>query len=254
MTMKNDRDDALLPPRSGAKTLCGDAERLIDYLYNECAADERARMQLHVLTCEACAAEVAALGAAREQLAMWAPPEATLGFRVAAEPPAPVVPVRMAWWRQPMPVWGQAVAAVALFGLGMAAGGRGVDPAVRPATESAPAAVSADALAQLEARMKQEIAAMRTAAPAPAPSRASTDSSDEAILRQVRELLRESESRQGEAFAVRAAQMARDAEIQRRVDQAQMQQTLTQMQGSTSEEVRRQREMLNYLVNVSQRR
>ena len=33
-----------------------------------------------------------------------------------------------------------------------------------------------------------------------------------------------------------------------------MQQTLTQMQGTTSEEVRRQREMLNYLVNVSQRR
>ena len=61
-------------------------------------------------------------------------------------------------------------------------------------------------------------------------------------------------ARQEEAFAVRAAQLARDAEIQRRVDQAQMQQTLTQMQGSTSEEVRRQREMLNYLVNVSQRR
>jgi hypothetical protein len=254
MSMKNDRDDALLPPRSGAEKPCGDAERLIDYLYNECDADERARMQLHVLTCEACAAELAALGGARQHLAMWAPPEATLGFRVAAESPAPVVPVRVAWWRQPMPVWGQAVAAVALFGLGMAAGSRAVDPARTAATGSAAVVVSADALAQLEARMKQEIAAIRTAAAVPAPSRASTSSSDETILRQVRELLRESETRQGEAFAVRAAQMARDAEIQRRVDQAQMQQTLTQMQGTTGEEVRRQREMLNYLVNVSQRR
>ena len=166
MTMKNDIDDALLPPRSGAKTLCGDAERLIDYLYNECDAGERARMQLHLQSCEACAAEVAGLGRAREQLAMWAPPEATLGFRVAAEPPAPVVPVRLAWWRQPMPVWGQAVAAMALFGLGMAAGGRGRGRCgARPADRDRSAAVSADALAQLEARMKQEIAAMRTAAP-----------------------------------------------------------------------------------------
>ena len=239
--------------------LCGDGEALIGYLYDEGTADERARMELHLQSCDVCATELAELGGAREQLAIWAPPDAALGFRVAGEPPAPVVPIRPAWWRQPMPVWGQAVAAVALFGLGMAAGSRGLDVGNRPATETARATVSADALAQLESRMKQEIAAIRTAsavsaAPAAAASRASSNPGDEAIMRQVRELLRESESRQQEAFAVRTAQLARDAEIQRRVDQAQMQQTLTQVQGTTTEEVRRQREMLNYLVNVSQRR
>ena len=255
MTMKNEMDNELL---------CGDGEALIAYLYDECNAGERARMDLHLQSCDACAAELAELGGAREQLAVWAPPDAALGFRVAAEPPAPapVVPIRVAWWRQPMPVWGQAVAAVALFGLGMAAGSRGLDVGGRPASETARATVSADALAQLESRMKQEIAAIRTAsaasaasaAPAAAESRASNIQGDEAIMRQVRDLLRDSERRQEEAFAVRTAQMARDAEIQRRVDQAQMQQTLTQVQGTTSEEVRRQREMLNYLVNVSQRR
>lgn len=261
MTMKNEIHNEPPTPRSGARGLCGDGEALIAYLYDECNANERARMELHLQSCDVCATELAELGGAREQLAVWAPPDAALGFRVAAEPPvrAPVVPIRLAWWRQPMPVWGQAVAAVALFGLGMAAGSRGLNVGNRPAAETARATVSADALAQLESRMKQEIAAIRTAsaasaAPAAAASRASSNSGDEAIMRQVRELLRESESRQEEAFAVRTAQLARDAEIQRRVDQAQMQQTLTQLQGTTTEEVRRQREMLNYLVNVSQRR
>jgi hypothetical protein len=125
-------------------------------------------------------------------------------------------------------------------------------PATAP--DSARISVPAEALAQLEARMKQEIAALRATPAAPVAARATSGSGDEALLRQVRQLIRESEGRQQEAFTVRSAQLARDAEIQRRVDQAQMQQTLTQMQGTTGEEVRRQREMLNYLVNVSQRR
>jgi hypothetical protein len=252
MTMKNELD---------TKLLCGDGAALIAYLYDECNADERSRMELHLQSCDACVAELAELGGAREQLAVWAPPDAALGFRVAAEPPAPapVVPIRVAWWRQPMPVWGQAVAAVALFGLGMAAGSRGPDVGNRPGAETASATVSADALAQLESRMKQEIAAIRTASaaqavPAAAASRASSVQGDEAIMRQVRDLLRDSERRQEEAFVVRAAQMARDAEINRSVDLAKMQQTLMQTQGTTTEEVRRQREMINYLVNVSQRR
>lgn len=237
--------------------MCGDAATLVGYLYGECDALERVRMERHLDTCDACATELTELGSARQLLSAWTPPEAALGFRIATERPAPVAPIRVAWWRQPMPAWGQAVAAVALFGLGMAAGSRssgGSVPGATEATESARATVSADALAQLETRMKQEIAALRSAPAAPAPARASSGADEEAILRQVRQLIRESEGRQEEAFTVRAAQLTRDAEIQRRVDQAQMQQTVMQMQGSTSEEVRRQREMLNYLVNVSQRR
>ena len=234
--------------------MCGDAATLVGYLYGECDALERVRMERHLETCDACATELTELGSARQYLSAWTPPEAALGFRIATERPAPVAPIRLAWWRQPMPAWGQAVAAVALFGLGMAAGGRSIGGSIPGPTESARATVSADALAQLETRMKQEIAALRSAPPAQAPVRASSGAGEEAILRQVRQLIRESEGRQEEAFAVRTAQLARDAEIQRRVDQAQLQQTFSQMQGTTSEEVRRQREMLNYLVNVSQRR
>lgn len=242
MTMKN-------------QTICGDGQMLVAYLYDECDANERVRVERHLESCDACVSELAELGSARQHLAMWAPPEAALGFRIVPERPAAIVPAPVAWWRQPLPAWGQAVAAMALFGLGMAAGSRPIVGGGPVATDTVrTATVSADALAQLEARMKQEIAALRAPQAAPVAVRTSAPSSDDAILRQVRELIRESEGRQEEAFTVRAAQLARDAEIQRRVDQAQMQQALTQMQGTTSEEVRRQREMLNYLVNVSQRR
>lgn len=234
--------------------MCGDAAALVGYLYGECDALERVRMERHLETCDACATELTELGSARQYLSAWTPPEAALGFRIATERPAPIAPIRLAWWRQPMPAWGQAVAAVALFGLGMAAGSRSIGGSIPRATESTQATVSADALAQLETRMKQEIATLRSASAAPAPARASSGVDEEAILRQVRQMIRESEGRQVETFTVRAAQLARDAEIQRRVDQAQLQQTFSQMQGTTSEEVRRQREMLNYLVNVSQRR
>jgi hypothetical protein len=236
--------------------LCGDAATLVGYLYGECDALERVRMERHLETCDACATELTELGSARQYLSAWTPPEAALGFRIATERPALVAPIRLAWWRQPMPAWGQAVAAVALFGLGLGVGSRSIGGGIPGATESTQATVSAEALAQLETRMKQEIAALRSApaAPAPAPARAPSGADEEAILRQVRQLIRESEGRQEDAFTVRAAQLARDAEIQRRVDQAQLQQTFSQMQGTTSEEVRRQREMLNYLVNVSQRR
>jgi hypothetical protein len=213
--------------------VCGNGEALVGYLY--------------------CAAELSELGGARQSLSAWTPPHASLGFRIAADPPARVAPARVAWWRQPLPAWGQAVAAVALFGLGMAAGTRSAGVGSPSAVEDARGGVSTQALAQLEARMKQEIAAIRTAAAAPVSPSAPGNPGDEAILRQVRQLIRESEGRQQEAFTVRTAQIARDAEIQRRVDQAQMQQALMQMQGTTGEEVRRQREMINYLVNVSQR-
>jgi hypothetical protein len=248
------------------KAGCIDVDALLGYVYDECGPAERLRITQHVQSCAACAEEVTGLRGARHELAGWAPPEVALGFRIAQTSNSGVsngpvrLPVRVAWWRQPMPAWAQAVAATVLFGLGMAAGSRGQAAVVAGGTPPRPtvAAVSASDLTSLEERLGQEIAKVRAAAPAPTPSQASVRASNEGrdaeLLQQVRQLIRDSENRQQESFTVRAAQLVRDAEIQRRVDLAQMQQTLTQVQGTTGEEVRRQREMLNYLVNVSQRR
>ncbi|HEY6507471.1 MAG TPA: zf-HC2 domain-containing protein [Vicinamibacterales bacterium] len=257
------------------KAGCVEIDALLGYIYDECDPAERLRVAQHVQSCAACAQEVVGLRGARLELSGWAPPEVALGFRISqsttggipsnglsdawrgtAPRDTAVVPARVAWWRQPMPVWGQAVAATVLFGLGMAAGSRGqgaVAGGVEP-TRPRATAVSATDLTNLEERLGQQIAKVRASAASPVAVRASSDGREAELLRQVRQLIRESENRQQESFTVRAAQLVRDAEIQRRVDMAQMQQTLTQVQGTTGEEVRRQREMLNYLVNVSQRR
>jgi hypothetical protein len=242
-----------------------DAEALLNFVYDECQPDERRRMAAHLDTCAACADEVAGLRDARTQLAAWAPPEAVLGFTIsAASSPATVlapVATHLAWWRRPTPVWAQAVAAAVLFGVGLAMGSRQVaSPATeaRTARTAAPAvaggpavtAVTTEDLARVEATLRNEISRTRAATVSvatPTPQR------NDEVLRQVRELLRDSEQQQQNALDVRVAQLARDAEIQRRVDQANLQRTVMQIQGTTGEEVRQQREMLNYLVNVSQR-
>ena len=232
----------------GPQCLAGDA--LVSYLYDECAFEERLQIEQHLTSCELCAAELDGLGGVRVQLTSWTPPHSTLGFQISAVAatsnvvpftPAPDSTPRLAWWRQPLPAWGQAVAATVLFGLGMAAGSRQVPVAPVSSASSTAAsstAVSASELANLEAKLRREMAALRTPSPAPVVQAATArldDAERDALMRQVRLLVRESEDRQQEAFTIRAAQVARDAEIQRRVDVANLRQTFEQMQGSTSE-------------------
>jgi len=246
----------------GPACLAGDA--LVSYLYDECTFEERQRIEGHLASCGMCSAEVEALGATRVQISSWAPPDVALGFRISATTTAaadaaadtPVLPARMPWWRQPMPAWAQMVAATVIFGLGMAVGNRQL--AGGTATNATAATVSAEQLANLESRMRREMAALRTtsvtpAAPTAAPAVATRvdDAEHEALMRQVRQMVRESEDRQQQVFTLRAAQVARDAEIQRRVDVANLRQSLEQMQGSTSEVQRQQAELYRILSTTA---
>ena len=264
---------------------CGDNAALVSYLYDECDPAERAAIDAHIALCAACAAEIAALGSARLQLASWTPPEADLGFQVVrpqapgprpegwARPEASDGPEARglrpgAWLRQPLPAWAQAVAACLIFGVGLSLGVlRGTTPiqsaparALTAATTEAPAAVTATDLAALERRLRAEMAALR-ATPASAtgavPQSASTaqqPANTAQLLAQVRALIDESEQRQQRELALRTAQVVRDFDLQRRVDLAQIQNNFGQIEGLTGAEVREQRQMLNYLLRVSEQR
>ena len=72
------------------------------------------------------------------------------------------------------------------------------------------------------------------------------------MLARVTALLEESEQRQQRELALRTAQVVRDFDSQRQVDLAQIQRNLGQIEGLTGAEVREQREMLNYLMRVSE--
>jgi hypothetical protein len=240
---------------------CGDNAALVGYLYGECEPAERRAIEMHLAVCGACAAEVAALSSTRLQLSSWAPPEAELGFRVVSAAASENVIRPARWWTQPLPAWAQAAAAVVIFGAGLWLGvAQGTAPSSEQAVatqaetvSSAPAAaantVSAEDLAALERRLRGEIAQMRVAAPAHATG---SQASDTELLARVRALLEESEQRQQRELALRMTQVMRDVETQRRLDLAQIQGTFRQIEGVTGAQVLEQRDMLNYLMRVSQ--
>jgi hypothetical protein len=241
---------------------CGDNTTLVSYLYDEGEPDERRAIEAHVAVCAACAAELAALASTRQQLASWTPPGAELGFQLvrpqASDPrPQPETTTSGAWWNRPLPVWAQAAAACLIFAagmwLGIVQGGSATDDAASLAA-SAPAApvtaVTAADLSALERRLRTEMTQMRTAG-SPAAGTAQTVSEAQ-LLARVRSLIDESEQRQQRELALRTAQVVRDFDTQRQVDMVQIQRTFGQIQGQTGAEVRDQREMLNYLMRVSQ--
>jgi anti-sigma factor RsiW len=237
---------------------CSNREALVDYLYEECGPAERSAIAAHLIICSRCAAEVAALRATRAELGAWAPPHVHLGFRLVAEsaPSNVIRPPR--WWSRPMPAWAQAAAATLIFaaglGLGVMRGGSGVNAPAGAGTVAAnttpAAAVSAGDLTALERRLRAEIAQARSVSAPPAT--ASTAAGNAAVLQQVRQMIRESEVRQQQELSLRTAEVIRDFDTQRRGDLARIEQTFGRMEGTTSAEVEQQRQMLNYLMRVSQ--
>ena len=66
-------------------------------------------------------------------------------------------------------------------------------------------------------------------------------------------MIEDSEQRQQRELALRTAEVVRDFDAQRRDDLARIERTMGQMDGTTGVEVAQQRQMLNYLMRVSQR-
>jgi len=232
---------------------CGDHGALMSYLYDECTPAERRAIIAHAAICGACAEELAALGATREQLAAWTPPETQLGFRIVSDTPATVLrPSR--WWQSPVPTWAQAAAAALIFTTGVTLGtlrGTPPPPAAQAASTSVAAggaAVTRADLAALEQRLRAEMTQARPVSQAAAATPAYAQ-----VLERVRAMIDESEQRQRRDLALRTAEMVRDFDAQRNDDLGRIERTLGQMDGTTGAEVVQQRQMLNYLMRVSQR-
>ncbi len=256
-------------------TFAGDREQtLIAYLYDDIDPAERVTFDAHLGGCARCRRDLAALGGIRQQLAQWQPPRpqlSTIGSELPAHasaasqaPPAP-----SPWYRQ-IPAWAQVAAALLFLGVSAAianldirydANGlsmrTGWSKPTAPATIAAavtPAAPRADMashddLAALEQRLRAEIrSASANAQPARAASAADVDT-----LRRVRALIDESEKREQRELALRVAQVLRDVNAQRQADLSKIDRNLGLIQNNTGVEILKQREMMNYLMRVSQR-
>lgn len=263
---------------------CSDKEMLIAYIYGECDADDRRRVEAHLASCAACADEVGGLASVRQTLAGWVPSAASPGFRIVREEdavPAAATVLRPArWWRQPLPAWARAAAAVVLFAGGAALANLDVhygsdgftvrtgwqhpgavaqQPAqsaqvVPTAAAPAPTPWRTD-LAALERQLRGDFAAQLQSLQATAPQAVAARSQDDRqLMTRVRSLIDESEQRQQREMAYRISQVQGEFGVQRRADLLRMQAGLGQIQGQTGEEVLRQRQLINYLLTVSQKK
>jgi hypothetical protein len=95
--------------------MCDERERLLDYLYDACEADERRRVEHHLDECEGCRDEISGLRAVRMNLLAWDVPEHDSVWK-------PFAPARLRPWYREIPVWALAAAASVMFMLGLAGG------------------------------------------------------------------------------------------------------------------------------------
>jgi anti-sigma factor RsiW len=259
---------------------CGDKSTLVSYLYGECDADERRVIEEHLAACPACTVELEGLQAVRGRLREWSTSGRPPSFELLVQQ----VPSTSRWTWLKVPVWAQAVAAGLLLaaaaaglanvevrydrnGVVLRTGWR-VSPAVatlqsQPQSTSRPAASGgvidtsrapwkAD-LVTFEQQLRQELLSNRPASdPATRTSRGAAD--DDRLIRRVKSLLDESEQRQRRELALRLAQVVRDFDTQRRADLIRIQDGFGRIEGRTGLEVQQQREMINYLIRVSQKK
>ena len=183
--------------------MCDEREQLIGYLYDEGDAVERRRVEAHLETCETCRDEIRGLRQTREDLLAWDVPERPSVW-------TPFAPARVApSWRD-VPAWALAAAASAMFVIG-AAGGfvtRMLVPAPVQSAAVQPAAGPTTDMAAIQAQMREIVRSemgqratpvSMTAAPATAPAVSTED-----FLRQVRQLIAQSEQRDSQQLDARA--------------------------------------------------
>ncbi len=232
--------------------MCDDKSLLMAYLYGECDTAERRLVEQHLAGCATCAAELAALRSVRGALREWAPPEEALGFRIVRGKAG--VPERA--FR--IPAWAQLAAAVLILAVGAAianldvrVGSGGLT--IRTGWQRTPAApqvqpqASAPWRAELvafERQMREEMSALRAAAPTTraadttVAARAST-TERAALPRYVQAAVDDMARRQqrdvDQQIAERFLRLAHDFDSQRMADQRRFLQGLSQIDQRTAQ-------------------
>jgi anti-sigma factor RsiW len=249
--------------------MCNDPELILGFLYGELSEPERRAFDAHLSTCPHCRSEVAELRATLGHLAAWTPPEPDFGFHIVRGANAVAPPRR--WWRAP--AWGLAAAAVLVLaaaaaianielrydanGLvvrtGWARDGAAAQPPSPADGDMAQASFTPEQWRAEIATLERRLLDLERAAsqqPAPAQLASGPRMTDAEILRRVREIVGQSETRQQREFAVQVAQVLRDVDRARQMDFMRIQQGFGQHRAQTSAEVA---QTVNYiLTRVSQ--
>ena len=265
-------------------------ELLVSYLYDDLSDRDRAVLESHLHACEPCRDELEALRDVRVDLATWAPPLPELGFRIVRKS-APAAQTWRAWWT---PAAGLAAAAVLVLAAAAAIAHievhRGSDGVtVRTGWSAFPsqpsplgsggtsrsATVAVDGMGpnsgrdvrlssapSIDPATAKEIlrrvdaleASMRSAAAVRNASTLSTRSSDANLIKVVRDLLTQSESKQKSELALRLSQVIHDFDAQRSADLARIQQGLGRIDAITTAEAAAHRDLANYIFTSARQK
>jgi anti-sigma factor RsiW len=247
---------------------CQSKDLLVAYLYDDCAPEERRAVEAHLAECPDCQAEVTGLSEVRASLSAWEAPPLPAHVRVVMEgAEAPTRTWRRWWVAAPLAAAAVLVlaAAAGLANLEVQYGSQGLVVRTgwsRPAApaQASPAAVVPAAagtpwradLTTLEERLRREIATARPAPPEATVALTSSRTTDAELLRRVQQIVDDSEVRQQRNLALRMAEVSRDFSLQRQADLVQIQQGLGRLEGRTEAEAAKQRELMNYIMRVSQ--
>jgi hypothetical protein len=233
-------------------------ETLLDYLYDEGDPAERLRVARHLQECAPCSVAVLELQSVRGLLREWTPPATTLGFKVVQSdggaPSVQDVSSASRGWRlgAGWSTWAQAAAAVLLFVAGMAVSQLRFEYGNGALTVRSRAAEPASVAEAAVAHGGTDILLPPTYVSAPETSALPRSASADEMLRRVKALIDQSESRQQRELALRLSDVVHDFDTQRQADMQRVDQNFGQLEGQTGTEVARQRELLNSLVKVSQ--
>jgi hypothetical protein len=262
---------------------CGDQGALVSYLYDECSPQEREAIASHLMRCVTCAAEISGLTSTRRVLATWTPPQIDLGIQITRKAdvetalpagaalsnsvlsftrPQPASAERASWWKAPLPAWAQVAAAVAIFAAGLSVGflrdrARALDTPRPTTTTVAPVAgPSKDDLAQLERRLRNEMAQLAHAStPAATPTPVAARSNDDAIMQRVQSMIDDTGRRQNIDFTERIVRQNAAMEAQRRADLESVSSRIGTLQGQTGAQLGQLQQGFNILATrVSQQK
>lgn len=228
--------------------MCDSKELLVGFLYDEIDPVSKRTFERHLVTCADCREELAELGATREQIALWSPPDADLGFRIVRDADAPR-PSRFRFFSF-SPAWGLAAAAIIVLAIGAAVANLDVrygsdglvvrtgwnHSAESQAAESQAGVTLIDWKAQAQEldRRLRDLEQSGSSRSAVQHASTSSEMSDAELIQRVRDIVGQSETRHDRVVATRLSELMHEVDAQRRLDLATIDQRMTSLQNSSS--------------------
>jgi hypothetical protein len=226
--------------------MCEDRDQLLEYLYDECDAAGRRKVEAHLTGCESCRDELRDWRAVRTDLLAW---------DVPAQPSVwtPFAPPKLAPWYRQVPAWAMAAAATVMFAIG-AAGGLVARTATASLFAEQKPSAAAPALTDQQIRDLVSTQIQTMAATAVQPASLSLSPADRAdVLRRAATLVADSEQRLSQAqkteLATRMTAYYTAADHQWNTQSTTVREWVSNLESSTSRRLDRQDQVLQAITD-----